>query len=163
MPATKIYLDNAQALPSTRRRRRQWRFGQLPQRRRWPNLDRHERRYTRFTVLAKLLAPPEQLLYMKASTSETPAPARAMQQQALPFSFGDHRRRRSTDVITAAREIVIALLLRLGVASCRLVGPSMRYESADASAGQNCVRMYYQVAAFAEGLFAGNPAAVLVP
>lgn len=31
------------------------------------------------------------------------------------------------------------------------------------SAGENCMRMYYQVDAFAEGLFAGNPAAVLVP
>ncbi|MGY3470335.1 hypothetical protein ACVW0I_007206 [Bradyrhizobium sp. LM6.11] len=64
---TKIYLDDAQALPSTRRRRRQWRFGHLPRRHRRPNLDRHERRYTRFTVLAKLFAPPEQLAYMKAS------------------------------------------------------------------------------------------------
>ncbi|MGY4297849.1 hypothetical protein ACVWXN_005944 [Bradyrhizobium sp. i1.4.4] len=32
-----------------------------------PILDRHERRYTHFSVLAKLFAPPEQLAYMKAS------------------------------------------------------------------------------------------------
>jgi hypothetical protein len=64
--ATEINLDDALAPPSTRRRRRQWRFGHIPRRHRRPNLDRHQRRYTRFTVLAKLFAPPEQLAHMKA-------------------------------------------------------------------------------------------------
>jgi hypothetical protein len=39
--ATKINLDDALAPPSTRWRRRQWRFGHIPRRYRRPNLDRH--------------------------------------------------------------------------------------------------------------------------
>src|SRR6185437_9593899 len=66
MSATKIDLDDALAPPSTPRRRHQRRFGRSPRRHRRPNLDRHERRHTRLIVLAKLLAPPEQLAHMKA-------------------------------------------------------------------------------------------------
>src|SRR3954464_6902416 len=66
VPATKINLDDALALPSTRRRR-QWHFGHLPRRYyRRPHLDRHERRDTRMALLAKVFAPPEQLAHMKA-------------------------------------------------------------------------------------------------
>src|SRR4029453_11591513 len=47
------------------------------------------------------------------ATSETLAPGSSDAATSRSFSSCDHRRRRSTDVITSAREIVIALLLGL--------------------------------------------------
>src|SRR4051812_38706940 len=47
------------------------------------------------------------------ATSETLAPGSSDAATSRSFSPCDHRRRRSTDVITSAREIVIALLLGL--------------------------------------------------
>src|ERR1700752_3811517 len=47
------------------------------------------------------------------ATSETVAPGSNDAATSRSFSSCDHRRRRSTDVITSAREIVIALLLGL--------------------------------------------------
>lgn len=41
MSATKIDFDDALALPSTGRRLRQWRFGDIPRRHTRPNLDRY--------------------------------------------------------------------------------------------------------------------------
>src|SRR6186713_1434795 len=47
------------------------------------------------------------------ATSETLAPGSSDAATSRSFSSCDHRRRRSTDVIASAREIVIALLLGL--------------------------------------------------
>src|SRR6186713_1206437 len=47
------------------------------------------------------------------ATSETLAPGSSDAATSRSFSSCDHRRRRSTDVTTSAREIVIALLLGL--------------------------------------------------
>src|SRR5260370_23240118 len=47
------------------------------------------------------------------ATSETLAPGSSDAATSRSFSSCDHRRRRSTDVITSALEIVIALLLGL--------------------------------------------------
>src|SRR5258708_2966909 len=53
------------------------------------------------------------------ATSETLAPGASDAATSRSFSSCDQRRRRSTDVITSAREIVIALLLGLPVSGAR--------------------------------------------
>src|SRR5216683_4262467 len=65
------------------------------------------------------------------ATSETLAPGSSDAATSRSFSSCDHRRRRSTDVITSAREIVIALLLGLplgpaALASVKQGGPQRR-------------------------------------
>src|SRR5215203_4334551 len=65
------------------------------------------------------------------ATSETLAPGSSDAATSRSFSSGDHRRRRSTDVITSALEIVIALLLGLPLgpaafASVKQGGPQRR-------------------------------------
>src|SRR5271168_1418993 len=65
------------------------------------------------------------------ATSETVAPGSSDAATSRSFSSCDHRRRRSTDVITSAREIVIALLLGLplgpaALASVNQGGPQRR-------------------------------------
>src|ERR1700752_5359812 len=65
------------------------------------------------------------------ATSETLAPGSSDAATSRSFSSCDHRRRRSTDVITSAREIVIALLLGLtlgpaALASVNQGGPRRR-------------------------------------
>ncbi|MGY4478656.1 hypothetical protein ACVILL_006070 [Bradyrhizobium sp. USDA 3364] len=65
------------------------------------------------------------------ATSETVAPGSNDAATSRSFSSCDHRRRRSTDVITSAREIVIALLLGLplgpaALASVKQGGPQWR-------------------------------------
>src|SRR5580692_9816300 len=54
------------------------------------------------------------------ATSETLAPGSRDAATSRSFSSCDHRRRRSTDVITSAREIVIALLLELPLGTAAL-------------------------------------------
>src|SRR5215212_5774194 len=65
------------------------------------------------------------------ATSETLAPGSSDAATSRSFSSCDHRRRRSTDVITSALEIVIALLLGLPLgpaafASVKQGGPQRR-------------------------------------
>src|SRR3954468_23864011 len=65
------------------------------------------------------------------ATSETQAPGSSDAATSRSFSSCDHRRRRSTDVITSAPEIVIALLLGLPLgpaafASVKQGGPQRR-------------------------------------
>src|SRR6185437_40814 len=65
------------------------------------------------------------------ATSETVAPGSSDAATSRSFSSCDHRRRRSTEVITSAREIVIALLLGLplgpaALASVNQGGPHRR-------------------------------------
>src|SRR3954466_2251678 len=65
------------------------------------------------------------------ATSETQAPGSSDAATSRSFSSCDHRRRRSTDVITSALEIVIALLLGLPLglaafASVKQGGPQRR-------------------------------------
>src|SRR5438045_3055065 len=65
------------------------------------------------------------------ATSETLAPGSSDAATSRSFSSCDHRRRRSTDVITSALEIVIALLLGLplgpaALASVKQGGPQRR-------------------------------------
>ncbi|MGY4297848.1 hypothetical protein ACVWXN_005943 [Bradyrhizobium sp. i1.4.4] len=65
------------------------------------------------------------------ATSETQAPGSSDAATSRSFSSCDHRRRRSTDVITSALEIVIALLLGLllgpaAFASVKQGGPQRR-------------------------------------
>ena len=65
------------------------------------------------------------------ATSETLAPGSSDAATSRSFSSCDHRRRRSTDVMTSAREIVIALLLGLplgpaALASIKQDGPQRR-------------------------------------
>src|SRR6516164_2763106 len=65
------------------------------------------------------------------ATSETVAPGSSDAATSRSFSSCDHRRRRSTDVITSARETVIALLLGLPLgpaafASVKQGGPQRR-------------------------------------
>src|ERR1700677_1286476 len=54
------------------------------------------------------------------ATSETLAPGSRDAATSRSFSSCDHRRRRSTDVISSAREIVIALLLELPLGTAAL-------------------------------------------
>src|SRR5580658_7183382 len=65
------------------------------------------------------------------ATSETLAPGSSDAATSRSFSSCDHRRRRSTDVITSALEIVIALLLGLplgpaAIAFVKQGGPQWR-------------------------------------
>src|SRR3954465_10228003 len=65
------------------------------------------------------------------ATSETLAPGSSDAATSCSFSSCDHRRRRSTDVITSALELVIALLLGLPLgpaafASVKQGGPQRR-------------------------------------
>src|SRR3954470_24857600 len=65
------------------------------------------------------------------ATSETQAPGSSDAATSRSFSSCDHRRRRSTDVITSALELVIALLLGLPLgpaafASVKQGGPQRR-------------------------------------
>src|SRR5437764_5587526 len=74
------------------------------------------------------------------ATSETQAPGSSDAATSRSFSSCDHRRRRSTDVITSALEIVIALLLGLPLgpaafASVKQGGPQRRNTFDDA--GEN--------------------------
>src|SRR5215211_3376866 len=71
------------------------------------------------------------------ATSETLAPGSSDAATSRSFSSCDHRRRRSTDVITSALEIIIALLLGLPLgpaafASVKQGGPQRRNTVAQA-------------------------------
>src|SRR6266403_115008 len=84
------------------------------------------------------------------ATSETVAPGSSDAATSRSFSSCDHRRRRSTDVITSAREIVIALLLGLplgpaALASVKQGGPQRRNTIVLAKTGLSCLHfLYYQ-------------------